>query len=447
MTEANVSDSINPAEDTQQVNSPIELPEGLDLTEVQNQAIKWNAEWKTIFNVRKTRWEENYRLFRHFDQGTSENISTKVYEVWSNIQTEIPHIVNSIFTKSEIVKPIPKFLDPQKKSLRIQEYINKMILIANQGRKDATDAIQDFLVYGTVIAKTFWDNELKAEFDINPTIVDPNTGMEIPNPTVQQWVPKYEGKPSFRNVDIFEFALDPNFRGHNVNEARWVRERIFLTKEEIKKLIQNGEVIDVPDSDLTINSQGVETGQEIRDRVDGINTKQYNKKIYVDEFWTEWFWTENGVQKSGKFYFWLLNNDKIIKFKQNTFNRVPYLVSRCYRMSNSFYGIGDVDVMSALASHMDIVHTQGAQLAKQTGSKLTLYTSAAGVDAQMIKMKTNGLLKVKDLKAIETQDTTSGSDLQTMIGYKASLKSDLSNAVTYYVAKTPAILLRHKFPS
>ncbi len=425
-----INETNNPAEPKQA--EPINLPAQLTVEEVEKKAIKWNSEWKTFYDVKKGHWEGNYKLFRQFDKGLVENISTRVYEVWSNIQTEIPHIVNSIFTKSTIVKPIAKYTAPdvRQRELLIQNYVNKMILIVNQGRKDCTDAIQDWFVFGTVIAKTFWDNKLTADFDINATIIDPATGMEVPNPTVQEWVPRYEGKPSFYNVDIFDFALDPNFRGHDLNEALWCRERIYFSKEELKKLMQQGEIIQLSDDKLSPGGTKVETGREIRDRVDGISgMSKFNEKAFVDEFWTELFWEEDGVQKSDKFYFWLLNNDTIIKLKRNTFNRIPYLVSRCYRLAHEFYGLGDVDVMAALSEHINVAHTQGAQLAKETGQKLTLYTSAAGVSSQEIKRRDQGVLKVKDINAIRTENTTAGADLGVLINYKATLRQDLSNAV------------------
>ncbi len=343
-----------------------------------------------------------------------ENITTRVYEVWSNIQTEIPFIVSSIFTKSEVVKPYPRFMDTENKTLKVKNYINRMILVANQGRTVATDAIQDFLVFGTVVAKTFWDNEEVAEFDI----------------TQQEWTSRYEGKPSSYNVDIFDFALDPSYRGHDIQKATWARERLYFTKEQLKEKMEKGEIIELSDSELTPGAKTVDSGKEIRDKIDGLTNSKDNKdKAYVDEFWCTLYWDVDGVQQSGKYWFWLLNDSKIIKFKKNVFNKTPFLVSRCYRLSHEFFGIGDVDVMSALSEQINVVHTQSSLLAKKTGQKLTLYTAAAGIDAQQLKRREDGLLMVKDLNAIKTENTTAGADLGTMVNWKASLKSDLSNAV------------------
>ncbi len=392
---------------------PIEKPEALNLDEVQSKAIGWNKSWKVYYDSKKPQWEHNYKLFRQFDQGLVENITTRVYEVWANIQTEIPHIVNSIFTKSEVVKPFPKFRDEANKTLKIKNYINRMILIANQGRKLATDAIQDFLVFGTVVGKTFWDNEESAEFDIS----------------TQEWVPKYEGKPASYNVDIFDFALDPAFRGHDVQKALWCRERMYFTKEQLKEKMLAGEIIDLDENQLLPGGTPVESGEQVRDRLEGVPVAKKSNKAYVDEFYCTLYWDEDGEQKSGKFYFWLLNDSKIIKFKRNVFNKKPFVVARCYRLTHEFFGLGDVDVMSALAEQINVVHSQAGLLAKKTGQKLTLYTKAAGIDQQTLKRKEDGLLMVKDLNAIRTENTTAGADLGTMINYKGSVKGDLSNAV------------------
>lgn len=403
-------------EDSQQLieeDSPINIPDGLSLFEVCSKAKKWNAGWKPFYEKKKINWENNYRMFRHFDKGLVENVTTRVYEIWANIQTEIPHLVNSIFTKSEVVKPSPKSQEPMEATFKIKKYINNAILVQNDGRKIATDALQDFLVFGTIISKTFWDNEKKNEFSFE----------------TQEWKEVYEGKPSMYNVDIFDFAIDPTFRGHDCSKAEWVRERLYFKKEELKKLMEAGEIESISDNELA-DVKSVESGKEIRDKIDGIAPVK-DEKNYVDEFWATLYWKDPQTekQKSGKFYFWLLNDNKIIKFKKNIFGEVPYIVARCYRLTHEFYGVGDVDVMASLGEHINVIHAQASLMAKKTGQKLTLHTAGAGLDAQQMKRKENGILLVKDLSQIRTEDTTAGKDMVSLMQYKDSIKYDLSNAV------------------
>jgi hypothetical protein len=408
-----LEDQINPAQDTIQPQvSPIELPFGLTESEIATKAVAWNASWQLLYDKLCSKWEQNYTQFRHFDKSLDENISQRTYEVWANIQSEIPHLVNSIFTKSEVVKGMPKFQDIENKSFKVNNYVNKMITVGNKGRAVASDALQDFLVFGTVISKTFWDNEEKPEFDLN----------------TQTWIESYEGKPSVYNVDIFNWAIDPTYSGHDPNKAEWTRERIFFKKEDLKKMMEKGEIATVSDEVLT-GSKKEDSGKDIRDRIDGISaTKQ--DKIYVDEFWCNLYYTdENGQQKSGKYYFWLLNNTTLLKFKVNIFNSCPFKVARCYRLSHEFFGIGDVDVMASLSEHINVTHTQGALLAKKTGQKLTILGPSVGISPQELKSKENGIITVKDMNAIKTENTTAGADLGTLINYKASLKADLNNAV------------------
>lgn len=405
-------DSINPAESSLQQPTPIELPNGITEELLAQKAIGWNAAWQLLFDKKKGQWEQNYSQFRHFDKGLQENTSQRTYEVWANIHSEIPHLVNSIFTKSEIVKGMPKFLDANNLAFKVNNYVNKMILVGNNGRAIASDAIQDFLVFGTVISKTFWDNAEEPAFDM----------------ATQQWVSSYQGKPSIYNVDIFNWAIDPTFNGHDVNKAEWTRERIFFKKEDLQKLMENGEVLQVSD-DLLVASKGTDSGKDIRDKIDGVAPNK-NEKVYVDEFWcTLYYKDENGQQQSGKYYFWLLNNSTIIKVKPNIFNSCPFKVARCYRLSHEFFGVGDVDVMASLSEHINVTHAQGALLAKKTGQKLTILGPSVGVSPQELKSKENGIITVKDMSQIKTENTTAGADLGVLINYKGSLKADLANAV------------------
>lgn len=414
MTEMNPQeDKINPAENLINTEpSPIELPTGVTEMQLTQKAIAWNAQWQILFDKKKLNWEQNYALFKHFDKGLVENISQKTYDVWAAIQSEIPHLINSIFTKSEIVKGIPKFEDINGNSYKVNSYINKMMLVGNQGRKIASDAIQDFLVFGSCISKTFYDSVEASKFNLE----------------TQQWEEAYEGKPSVYNVDIFNFAIDPSFNGHDVNDAEFCRERLFFTKEDLIKLAESGEIIHIDENELS-PSKPADSGRDIRNRIDGL-APQKSDKVYVDEFWCKLAYKdETGAQRTGKYYFWLLNNQHLIKFKPNIFNKSPFKVARCYRLAHEFFGISDVDVMTSLSEHINITHTQGALLAKKTGQKLTILGPAVGIDPQQLKSKENGIIMVKEMSQIKTEDTTAGSDLATLINYKASLKSDLNNAV------------------
>lgn len=391
-------------------NNPIELPAGLSVGEVESLANKWNASWQVLFDKKKSQWEQNYRMFRHFDKDLVENTSQRTYEIWANIQSEIPHLINSIFTKSEVVKGMPKFEDVNGNSYKVNSYINKMIVVGNQGRRLAADAIQDFLVFGNVISKTYWDNEESPEFDI----------------TIQEWVNKYQGKPSVYNLDIFNFAIDPSFVGHDINKAQWCRERIFFNKHDLIQLMESGEIL--PVSEELLEGANAESGKDIRDRIDGLSPNKKDK-VFVDEFWAKMFWKDEfGVQKSGKFYFWILGG-KLVKFKTNIFNSSPYKIARCYRLAHEFFGVGDADVMASLSENINVTHSQGSLLAKKVGQKLTILGPGVGVDPQQLKNKENGVITVKDMNQIKTENTTAGADLGTLINYKASLKSDLANAV------------------
>lgn len=405
-------DVTNPTQEVVENNpaQPIELPDGLSIDDVQNKAIKWNSEWKLMYDTKKTRWESNLQLYKRFTDALVENISTQTHEIWATIQSEKPFMTNSILTKSEIVKAKPKFLDAENKAFKVNHFVNRLIL-SNLGRKTIKEAVEDFLVFGTTISKVHWDSEELREFNVD----------------TQEWFSKYEGKPAWYNVDIFNFGVDPSFVGSDLNKANWLRERTFYTKHEIIDLAERGEIIPVDEFTLA-SSKDVDSGDEVRRRLDGDQDIK-SEKVFIDEFWATFYWKVNGKQQTGKYYFWLLNNSKVVKFKKNVFSSVPFYASRCYPQSHQFWGLGDVDIMASLSEHIDTTHTQGAYLAKQQGQKLILIEKGSGIDPQQLKSQVNGILVVADRSKIGMEDTTAGRDLPSLLEYNQSLKADLSNVV------------------
>ncbi len=403
--------------------NPIELPDGLNLDAVLTKAKKWNSEWKLEFDKKKSKWETNIKIYSDFHQTLEENISTQAHEVWAMVQTIKPMLINSMFTKSQLVLGKPQFNDINNLSYKVNNYVNDMLLESNKGEELGAEALEDFLVLGTSIGKAYWDNSIKLDFDINPFLADEVT----PNPNNQEWVPTYQGKPSWENIDLFNFAVDPNFIGADLNKAQWLRSRVYYKKEDLQILADKGEIVELDDNSLQ-GSGDIDSGENIRKRIarDSADMKK-NNKSFVDEFWCTFYYKVDGKQMSGRYYFWLLNNTKIIKFKKNVFSKVPFFAARCFPKAHEFWGLSIVDIIASLSEHIDVTHTQGAYLARHAGEKSTIIEAGAGIDPQQLKMATNGIIVVKDMNKIRTENTTAGADLGVMINYKQSLVNDLSN--------------------
>jgi hypothetical protein len=405
----NEFDTINPSDEIQ---SKLEIPEGLDLSKVEEELKKYNKEWERVFNIKKEDWKEYYSLFRKFEKESKQKVASKVNEVWSLVQTEVPHLVNSIFSKSEIIKPVPRFQDNNNNTLKIKNYINRVMTVNNKGRKKTTDAIQNALVFGTAVAKSFWNNDPDYFYNLE----------------TQAWEAKIEGRPDWYNLDIFDFAIDPNYLGHDIQEALWCRERLYFTKEEIIKMRTNGEVEDFSDEEVRTKAEN--EGAKMRQEIEGGNSHNDKNKVFVDEFWVTLYWkNEEGIQVSDQFYIWLLNNKKIIKFKVNPFKRKPYVVARTYRISNEFWGIGECEILKAEAEQLSGINTQLGLLSKKTGQKFTMIDDTAGISVAELKRKEDGVIHVQSLNGIKVENTTSGNDMQVLGNHKQSVQQDMQNSI------------------
>ncbi len=405
-------------EQVEEVEGPkaLDLPKGLTLTKVENLAAKWHRQWDDASNELIETWKRNRELYRKFEKRTDSKITYKVPVIFAQIQTELPHLVDSVFSKSEIVKPYPKEeIDPDT-VLKVKNYINKQIIVSCAGRRKITDVVQNFLIYGTSVAKTFWDYTPARKFDVNT-----NTWNTVEN--VQ---------PNFIPLDIFDFMISPDYRGYNVQEAEWAAHKLWLSKDELKKLRNKKEIENVDESIFDVNtSESQANAQDTTTKpISGEEGKGKNpNKIGVIEYWATITWEIDGELTTDEFYFWMLE-DKCIKFKHNDYATKPFVSVRCYRMSDTFFGLSEVDVMKAYAAQMGDIHTKAGMLAKKVGQKLTYYEPSSGFDAQRAKRTEDGMVILDDggLSKIRTEDTTAGQDLGVLVNYLASLNQNIQNA-------------------
>ncbi len=403
----------------------IEIPEYLNLAKIEEKAKQWNKDWDSSSGELINNWEENKSLYKNFEKNTKKRVTTKVPEIWAQIQTELPHLINSIFSRSEVVRNEPKFAAPADVALKVKLYVNSAILSAANARYKVSDTIQNCLVYGTAITKSYWD--LSSDYTFNHDTGD--------------WDESVSGKPNFMNISNFDFAIDPSYIGHDVNQAEWARHRTYYKKEDLKRMQSLGEVENFSDDDLGVNNS-------VSDKAQVEMSNPNRKKAYVDEFWATIYWEEDEMQevtdpitgevtlektgekitKRDEFFFWLLNDKKVIKFKKNWFRFKPFMATRCYRVSDGFWGQGEVDIMKAYADQMSDIHTKAGVLAKRVGGKLTFYTPESGFNKTDAKNMENGLVMVNDLNQIKSENTTAGADLGVMLQYKGSIKNDIETA-------------------
>jgi hypothetical protein len=291
----------------------------------------------------------------------------------------------------------------------IKNYINKVLKDSSNGRKKTEAIIKNMLIYGTSVVKTYWDTE--PEMDVNPM----DGQIEQVN----------SAHPNFDLIDPFCFAWDTTNESHDIKNCEWVRERIFISKEKMLSIRDNGECGPFSRDDM---SQTENTGKKNRQR-QGEESKD-SDMTYYDEFSATFYSKdEQGKLIGEEWIAWLLAGNKIIKFIRNPQKQKMYSVVRAYENPNEFAGLGEADVVGALSAHLSYVHYQLGKLSKKVGQHLTIVTPAANISPENLRRIEEGVIFVDNKEGLAFEQTTDAQDLTALLKTKEYLDSQIE-AVT-----------------
>src|ERR1700722_9891308 len=231
-----VNSLINPESQVQSDPTGwVNFTEELDESKVMEQIRKFESTWKLYAAQNEKKLENAYSMYKN-QNAISEGTSTKVPETFALIETELPHLLNALFGQSQVIDARAKFNDPgEDRTTKIKSYINNLIVKVCDGEKKTRNIIKNELIYGTSFIKVWWDQDY--DWDINPL----NGQMTKIN----------SDHPNFDLVDPFTIAWDTANQSQDVQECRWLRERIFTTKDKMKVMRDNGECGEFTDDDMT----------------------------------------------------------------------------------------------------------------------------------------------------------------------------------------------------
>jgi hypothetical protein len=379
-----------------------------ELTESKVKSI--TKRYESQFDKFKSTHEKNlktaYNAYKN-QQITTEGVSVKIPEIFSLIEVELPHLLNSIFGQSMIVDATPKFEDPDgSKTYKVKNYINRTIKDASSGRKKSEAIIKNLLIYGTSVVKVYWDTDPEQDVDVL-------TG---------QIVPVDSSHPNFDLVDPYTFAWDLNNESQDVNNCEWLRERIFISKDKMKVIRDNGECGWFSDDDMTTTEN---QGKKARQR--GNTEDQHDGNTYYDEYSaTIYSKDENGKFVAREYIIWVLAGNRVIKFIPNPQRQKMYCVVRAYENPNEFLGLGEPDVVGALASHLSYVHYQIGKLTKKVGQHLTVVTPAANISPENLRRIEEGVIFVDNKEGISFEQQMDGQDIGVLIKAKQYLDDQIA---------------------
>lgn len=386
----------------------------------------YNDEWRKKSEDLYPKMESWYKLYR--DQEYSLNGEpVKIPLVFTTIEIEKPHLLNNIFAQDpKVVDAEPKFNDPgNDKTTRVEAYVNSLICDTSKGRAKTQYFITNYLIYGIGVAKAYW-NETSGK-DIDPltrSIAETNVAH-----------------PDFYVVDPFSFAWDDNKGTNDIQELEWVRERIFLSKNAMREIRDNGLCGNFTDEDMTSTE---DKGKKVRNP-----NANADKGTYYDEFYVK-LWDkkpildENGEDTgetksySDEYRIWLLANDKIIKFEKNIFGRKPYVAASPYPVPFSIMGMGESEVIGGIANRMSLNSYQGGLLASKIGKSPYLIGPNSGLMPYNLNLLEEGVLFSKDINDVKPLPSIDPGNLEANIKYGEYLQgeAEMITGVTKFLQGT-----------
>jgi hypothetical protein len=369
--------------------------------------------YESSFDKFKSTYEKNlktaYNAYKN-QQVTQEGVSVKIPEIFALIETELPHLLNSIFGQSMIVDATPKFDDPTgARTYKVKNYINRLIKDNCDGRKKTEAIIKNMLIYGTSVVKIYWDQDPDHDVDVmSGNIIDVESSH-----------------PNFDLVDPYTFAWDLSNESHEVKNCEWLRERIFISKDKMKVLRDNGGCGWFEDDEMTSTEN---KGKSERQKGSTASDDASSSITYYDEYSaTIYSKDDSGKYVANEYIIWVLSGNKVIKFIMNPQKTKMYAVVRAYENPGEFMGLGEPDVVGALSSHLSYVHYQLGKLTKKVGQHLTVVTPAANISPENLRRIEEGVIFVDNAAGISFEQQMDSQDLKALIGAKEYLDEQISS--------------------
>jgi hypothetical protein len=369
---------------------------------------KYEAQWKKYASIYEKNLNNCYSLYRNQNL-ISEGTSTKVPETFALIEIELPHLLNALFGQSSVIDARAKFQDPgEERTYKIKNYINNLIVKVCKGEKKTRNIIKNELIYGTSFIKVWWDNDF--DLDINPmdgSVVKINSGH-----------------PNFDLVDPYSIAWDTRNQSQDLQQCKWLRERIFINKDEMKVMRDSGECGFFNDDDMTSTQN---KGRMRRQKEAGDNVAEEDITYYDEYSCTLYCKNPEGRMEAKEYIIWVLAENKVIKFFENKMQRKMYCMSRAYDLPNELVGLGEPDVMGALASHASYVHFQLGKTIKRVGQSAAILTPDANMSPEELRSIEDGVFYVDDAKGLTFQPSMDPTNIEVLMKSKEYLDKQIQN--------------------
>ena len=293
-----LNDTFEPEIDQQELidNKWLKFSEELTEDKIMKKIGKFATDWESEESKYKSHLKNSYGSYDN-QNITTEGTSVKVPEVFALIETEMPHLVNAVFGQTNVIDLKAKFDDPgNERTFKIKSFLNNLIINVCNGEEKTNQIERTALIYGTAMFKVWWNDEDSIDVSGDGSLI-----------------PIESAHPDFDLVDPYSFAFDRSNQTQNINNCKWVRERISKEKEEMLMMRDSGACAWFNESDMISEQNG-------RNKMNGQNPSavvaEDDNKTFYDEYSATLFdkdpMTDKYMQK--EFIIWELAGNRIIKF-------------------------------------------------------------------------------------------------------------------------------------
>ncbi len=364
--------------------------------------------------------DEMNKLYENIHIGGTMKIATFLPIPASVIDTDVARRGAAMFGRDKVVDAIPNFLtQDNERSKRVEDLINQTIVYQCRTAEKGMDAIKGQAIEGTGIGKSFW--EVYEETEIRPIFkqhpLDPTRQVMVG----EEEVTVQKGRWNWETVPVQRCAWDPR-TSTRVQDSPWFRHRTMATKNELLKLQQQGYLEDV--EKIAKNEAEIQSKAEKdreAERINKINERSWDYAggdegtYQLDEWYADLTWEvpildEDGNKdpanyelKSGRFHFWLVNENKLVKFDFNELipQRIPYFSFRYSIRPRRLLGKSALHPIRELEIYANNLMGSKQDLIKKAAQNPTFYERGSGLEGRKTILAEKSLIPVLDSSKVK----------------------------------------------
>ncbi len=320
------------------------------LLEDYNQAHSYQQRYSNIWRKCYEAYTNNRKDLEVRVNGKSK---IKIPAIFYIVETIIPRLAGKLLGSKPIFNILPRTADDMDKAEILEILLDYQLEQVNFDEK-LIMALRDMELYSVGIFKWFW------EYDI------------------------YNGndRPNFIVVNPNAFFIDPD--ATDIDDARYVIHRVYLSKAQIQKYIEKGifnRVKSIDDITLTENKEKQES--KIGRGMENIKGKY--------EFFE--YWTPNKV--------YTFTKGELVREDDNVYREIPFIAIKNIPMSDQFYSLSDAEMLLDLEQELITKRRQRLDNVNFVLNTMFIVERGAEIDERELVTRSGGIIHTNDREAID----------------------------------------------